>query len=217
MQFANWRDASAIRIVAASLGIAAGLAGIEHGYFEILQGDVAPDGLMIASMGPPCDPDLIWNACEPAMTILPSFLITGILSIIISLAILGWCVWGLHRRRGGLVMIGLSVLLLLFGGGIFPPVIAMIGGLVANAIHTPLRWWRSRLSNGVVQLLAVLWPWPLVVFMGWTLAGQWIVGHFFNDFMVQNAWLVPLLVIGLLIAGVLSGYAWEARRKEAAA
>jgi len=33
-----------------------------------------PEGLLINSMGPPC---------EPAITILPSFLITGILAVVI--------------------------------------------------------------------------------------------------------------------------------------
>jgi hypothetical protein len=52
----------ATRIVAASLGVAAGIAGLEHGYFEILQGNTRPEGLMIVSMGSPCVPEEIW--CE---------------------------------------------------------------------------------------------------------------------------------------------------------
>jgi hypothetical protein len=65
----NMRKAT--KTVATWLGIAAGIAGLENGYFEILQGYTRPEGLMIASMGPPCDPEVVWNACEPAMTILP--------------------------------------------------------------------------------------------------------------------------------------------------
>jgi len=58
----------AIRIVAASFGAFAGFGGIEHGIFEIMQGNVAPAGVAISSIGPPCVPELAWNVCEPAMT-----------------------------------------------------------------------------------------------------------------------------------------------------
>jgi hypothetical protein len=76
----------ATRIIAASFGVFAGFSGLEHGYFEILQGNVRPESIMIASMGAPCVPEEIWNACEPAMTIIPSFLVTGILAMVFGLA-----------------------------------------------------------------------------------------------------------------------------------
>ena len=40
---------AATRITAAALGTAAGIAGLEHGIFEILQGNIPPSGLVIAS------------------------------------------------------------------------------------------------------------------------------------------------------------------------
>ena len=51
----------AIRIVASSFGAFAGFGGIEHGIFEIMQGNVAPGGVTISSIGPPCVPELAWN------------------------------------------------------------------------------------------------------------------------------------------------------------
>ena len=53
----------ATKTVATWFGILAGAAGLEHGYFEILQGNMRPTSLMFASMGPPCVPEKIWNAC----------------------------------------------------------------------------------------------------------------------------------------------------------
>ena len=76
----------ATKTVAMWLGIAAGLAGLEHGYFEILQGNTRPPSLAFPSMGPPCDPAVAWSACEPAMSILPSFLLTGVLALLRPLA-----------------------------------------------------------------------------------------------------------------------------------
>lgn len=202
-----------VHLVAASLGVAAGLAGLEHGYFEILQGDVVPESLMIASMGPPCEPELIWNACEPAMTLLPSYLWSGVLTIVISILILLWSLFGIQRRYGGTLLMLLSIPFLLVGGGIFPPVIGFIGGLVATRIHAPLTWWQARMRGGVGGVLAGLWPWPLVIFLAWTLAGQWIIGHFFNDFMRAYNWLVPLLVIGLLVVAIFSGFAQAVQQR----
>lgn len=79
---------TATQTVAAWLGIVAGFAGLEHGYFEIQQGNIQPASIMFSSMGAPCIPDKIWNACEPAMSVLPSFLLTGIVTIILGLAII---------------------------------------------------------------------------------------------------------------------------------
>lgn len=119
----------ATKTVAMWMGIVAGIGGAEHGYFEILQGNTKPDNLaFFTSIGPPCDPDMAWNACEPAMTVLSDLLVTGILALIFGLAVLGWSVGFLHRRHGGLVLILLSIAMLLFGGGFFPPVIGIIGG-----------------------------------------------------------------------------------------
>ena len=118
----------ATKTVAAWLGVAAGIAGVEHGVFEIMQGSTKPEGLVIASIGPPCVPEQAWNGCEPAMTIIPNFLVSGILSVVIGLVILIWSVWFVGRKNGGIVLILLSILLLLFGGGFFPPLIGMVGG-----------------------------------------------------------------------------------------
>jgi len=128
----------ATRIVAVSLGVFAGIGGPEHGYFEILQGHVRPDSLMVAAMGPPCEPEKVWNLCEPAMTVVPSFLVTGILATLLGIITMIWAAVFVHRKNGGLVLILLSVALLLGGGGLFPPLIGIVGGVVATRINAPL-------------------------------------------------------------------------------
>jgi len=40
---------SAIKVTVSTLGALMGLAGIEHGIGETLQGNIAPDGMMILS------------------------------------------------------------------------------------------------------------------------------------------------------------------------
>jgi hypothetical protein len=195
----------ATRIVAASFGVLAGIAGLEHGYFEILQGNTKPVSLMFASMGPPCVPEKIWNACEPALTVLPNFLITGILTIILGLLIMIWSAAYIQRKNGGLVLILLSVALLLFGGGFFPPIIGLIGGAAGININKPL----SGNPGSITRFVAKLWPSPLVIFMVWIL-GQFPVGYFFNDFLQSIMGYGLLLILSMLPVSVYTAYTHDA-------
>lgn len=195
----------ATKTVAMWLGIAAGLAGLEHGYFEILQGNTRPPSLAFPSMGPPCDPAVAWNACEPAMSILPSFLLTGVLALLLGLAIIVWSAAFVQRRHGGLVLILLSIALLLFGGGIFPPLIGVIGGAAGTQINRPLRGKPGRVTCEAARL----WPWPLVILLVWLL-GQFAVGYFFNDFLKGIMGFGLLLILTMLPLSVYAAYARDA-------
>src|SRR3972149_4722621 len=115
------------------------------------------------------------------MTIIPNFLLTGLLAVIIGLLILIWSAAFVQRQHGGLILILLSIALLLFGGGIFPPLIGIIGGVTATRINKPLTRQPGQRSANILYFLAKLWPWPLVILMVWLL-GQFVVGHFFNEF-----------------------------------
>lgn len=196
----------ATRIAATILGLTAGLAGVEHGYFEILQGNTRPESVMIPSMGPPCVPELSWNACEPAMTVIPSFLVTGILAVILSITVLIWSAIFVQKKHGGLVLILLCIPLLLFGGGLFPPIIGIIAGALGTRIHKPLKPGESRLSGGLLRFLATLWPWSLALYVLWV-SGQWVIGYFFNDWLLANGYLIIVMVLGTLLLTVVTTYA----------
>ncbi|NIS82910.1 MAG: hypothetical protein GTO14_22525 [Anaerolineales bacterium] len=73
---------------------------------------------MIASMGSPCVPEEIWHACEPAMTVIPNFLVTGILAVSLGLVTVVWAAAFVQRQWGGAILALLSFRLLLFGGGL---------------------------------------------------------------------------------------------------
>jgi hypothetical protein len=47
----NWLKENAVKAVASTYGILVGLASIEHGIFEILQGDTPTGGIMIDAIG----------------------------------------------------------------------------------------------------------------------------------------------------------------------
>ena len=195
----------ATKTTATWLGIAAGVAGLEHGYYEILQGSTRPESLMIASMGPPCVPEEIWNACEPAMTIIPNYLVTGILAMLLGLAMIIWSAAFIQREHSGLVLILLSIGLLLFGGGLFPPLIGLIGGAAGTVINKPI----TREPGNITTLAAKLWPWPLVILMTWLL-GQFLVGYFFNDLLMSSMAWGLFLVLSMLPLSVYTAYAHDA-------
>ena len=123
------RILSKTRVAASALGIFSGLGGASHGPGEILQGNIAPNGLVIEAW-----PELATLAGEPAMTIIPSFLVTGILTIIFGLIVAVWAAKFVHRKNGGLVLILLSIIMLLVGGGLFPPVFGVAAGLIGTRI-----------------------------------------------------------------------------------
>lgn len=79
---------SAIHVIASTVGILCGISGMEHGFFETLQGSVAPQTLLISAIGPV---QRFWpGGTETALTIIPNFLVTGILAVLGGLAVIIW-------------------------------------------------------------------------------------------------------------------------------
>jgi hypothetical protein len=94
------RTLSKTRIAALALGVFAGLGGASHGPGEILQGNVAPNVILIEAW-----PELKALSGEPAMTIVPSFLVAGGLTVIFGLLVAIWAAKFVQRKHGGLVLI----------------------------------------------------------------------------------------------------------------
>lgn len=184
------------RIYTSTFGAIMALAGIEHGVGEALQGNTAPSGLMVLSW--PDSPFFSAVGGEPAMTIVPNMLISGILTIVVSLALLAWVLFFVQRKYGSLVMVLISFGLLLVGGGIFPPVLSILVAIAAKRINAPLTWWRTRPSVRGRTVMAKLWPWfyggGILSFLA-TLPGLGILGYFFGI----NSTVLILVVLGCML------------------
>jgi hypothetical protein len=149
--------ARATRTVVAGFGAVVAIAGLEHGIGELLQGPVAPDALLIESWPDAAAFEVLSG--EPAMTVIPNLLVAGLVTVLVASAFGTWAVAFAGRRHGGLVLIGLSVLLLLVGGGLAPPLIGVILGLAATRIGAS-----SRTPAGTFgRALARLWSWALAI------------------------------------------------------
>jgi hypothetical protein len=123
------KNLSKTRIASSAIGVFAGLGGASHGPGEMLQGNVAPNSLVIEAW-----PELTALQGEPAMTIIPSFLVSGILTVIVGVLVAVWAAKFVQRKNGGIILILLSIILLLVGGGLFPPVFGVAAGLIATRI-----------------------------------------------------------------------------------
>lgn len=119
-----------LRVAASAVGIFAGVGGASHGPGEILQGNVAPANIMIQAW-----PGLTALHGEPAMTLIPNFVVTGILTIIMGLSVAAWAGKYIENKMGGLMLILLSVVMLLVGGGIVPPFFGIAAGLIGVLIN----------------------------------------------------------------------------------
>lgn len=147
----------AAEIVASTFGILAGIGGITHGIGEILQGNVAPDGIFFDSWT--FGPIAVEMDGDPALSLIPNLLITGALTVVVSGLLMGWAAMAVRRKDSGRVMMLLSVAMLLVGGGVGAPVIGLLASAAAWAAHAPLTWWRTHMADGLRRLLATLWPW----------------------------------------------------------
>jgi hypothetical protein len=206
----------AARVVASIFGVLAGLGGITHGVGETLQGNVAPDGIVINSwtQGP-----IATNmGGEPAMTIVPNLLVTGILTIIVSLAVIVWSAAFVQRENGSLILILLSITMLLVGGGFGSPIIGILAGVAGTGIRSPLTAWRKRLPVNARHFLAKLWPWVFVacVISGvFLVVGSVILVYFFgvnNPDLFSNSFYFVVLSLPLTI---LTGVAYDIQRRGA--
>ena len=199
---------TATRLTVSTFGVLAGIAGVEHGIGETLQGPAPPAGLVIES----------WAGSElfrvlggePAMTLIPSLALSGVLSILLSLVLLVWFALPIERERGGWEFILLSLALLLVGGGFGPPTLGLILG-VTLLIDAGLTSRHAHLSPGLQRVLSALWPWSYgAALAAWLFLfpGSILLDHFVGvsnpDLVVGVAALSAFALLGLTIVTALA-------------
>ena len=148
---------NATSVMVSVFGGLAALAGLEHGIGEALQGSVAPAGMVFFSW-----PGAAFFRCvagEPAMSLMPNLLLSGLLTILVSLGLLVWAIAFPLRKGSSFVLLGLSLVLLLVGGGFGPPLLGLIVGVTATGAGLRARVLRS--ATGLARALGALWPWLL--------------------------------------------------------
>lgn len=151
----------ATRIIVATLGTIFGISGMNHGFFEMLQGNVPTGGLFISAIG---EAQKMWpHGNELAFTLIPNFFMTGIAAMIVGLVIIIWSLGFVHKKNGPTIFILLFALLLMVGGGVAQILFFPWIWLVSTRINKPLTWWQKILPLEIQKPLGKLWLWFLII------------------------------------------------------
>jgi hypothetical protein len=143
------------------IGVLLGIAGlVNHGFFEVLQGNTPTNGFFIEAIS---EVNRYWvHGTEGAFTIIPNFLVTGILVILVSVVIIVWSVKYMHVKHGATVFLSLFIVLTLVGGGIGHILLFLPTWAYATRIHKSLDWWKNILTGRLRKTLSKLWMYGLV-------------------------------------------------------
>lgn len=209
---------NATRVIVTVIGVIFGISGFNHGFFEFLQGNKPTDGLVIQAIG---EEQRFWvEGTEEAFTIIPNFLISGLLSMMIGLAIVVWSLWFIQTKHGRSVFLGLFILLFLVGGGIGQLAFFIPAWAFATRMDKPLTWWRGVLPRSTWPFLSKLWIVTLALSTIAILTGLEIAifGYFpgmTNPQTLQDTAMRCVMVSALLnVVTFIAGFGHELQRME---
>lgn len=204
----------ATRTVASTFGILVGLAGIDHGIFEILQGNTPTNNIVIAAIG---SAQRFWEyGEETALTIVPNFLLTGILAVFFGILVIVWSIAFIDRRYGSAVFFLLGGILFLVGGGFAPIFTTVLASLVTTGIKGPLKLWRMILPGFLRKFLAKFWLATLIAFVilffvsveiaifGWPLTVFYDAATTFD---ILNK--LSFIMLGFMLLAPITGFAHD--------
>jgi hypothetical protein len=108
--------------------------------------------------------------------------------------------------------------MLLFGGGIFPPIIGILIGILATRINAPLLGWCAHLLAGLRDFLGKMWPWSFgACVLAWLslFPGINILDYYFGVNDPSYTVMLIGLALGMLGLTVLTGFAQDVKRQSA--
>jgi hypothetical protein len=173
---------------------------------------------MIAAIGP--DQRFWVYGEETALTVIPSFLISGIFSVILGVIVTVWAIGFIDLKYGALVLMLLSLALFLVGGGFAPIFMALIASLAASRIQKPLKFWRAVLLDPLRKFLGRIWKWVLIAFViifvfsvivatfGWPLTI-----YFGDETAFKHLKTLSFMMVGVMLLAVLSAFAYDIQRQ----
>jgi hypothetical protein len=154
---------NATKIIASTTGTLTGVSGFNHGFFEAIQGNHSTDGFLINAVGKGYS-WIVWrNGGEGAFTVIPNFLVSGILTMIVAVLLAVWSAGFMHTRRGATVFLSVGLILFLFGGGVAQVPFIILTWAVATRIQKPLGTWKKLLSEDARSKIARTWAGLLIV------------------------------------------------------
>ena len=148
-------------------------------------------------------------AGEPAMTIIPNLLLSGILSVFVSLLLIAWAIRGIKRMHGGVILLFLLFLLLLVGGGFAPPLIGVVVGAFTIRMNRTSGW------SGGNGILGRSWPYLFVSsILGYlSLWPGLVIASLFLQVDPTIVIVLTLLSCAALILALVSSFSYSGRNQ----
>lgn len=100
---------------------------------------------------------------DGAFTIIPNFLYTGIIAVLMSTLITIWSVFFIRNKYGANVLLLLFIALTLTGGGIGHIPFFLVIWLYARKINTSLGWWQKRIPFNIRLVLSKTWLYSTLI------------------------------------------------------
>jgi hypothetical protein len=206
---------TATRTIASTLGVLVGIGSIDHGILECLQGFRPTPGLLVYALGSGYRWTVWKQGGEGALTLIPNFLLSGIIATLLGLTMIVWSLRFIESRRGPLVFLLLGVTSFVTGGGVAQVVLFTLTWGVATRIHAPLGFWERLIPKGQRNVLGAIWPWTLaastllfVIALEIAVFG-YVPGVQEQTELFHICWAVLALALALLLASVCSGFAYD--------
>jgi hypothetical protein len=214
----SFHNLNATCVIVTTIGVIFGIAGFNHGFFEFLQGNKPTDGLVIQAIG---EAQRFWVfGTEDAFTIIPNFLISGLLSMILGLTIVIWSLGFIQTKYGPTVFLALFILLFLVGGGIGQVIFFIPAWAFATRMNQPLTWWKQVLPRSMWPFLSKLWIITFIlasitILIGLEIAIFGIFPGMTNPESIQNTALILVLISAILyVISFIAGFGHELRRMD---
>jgi hypothetical protein len=206
----------ATQIITAVFGIVLAISGFNHGFFEALQGNAPTSGRIIQAIG---EANRMWiHGSEEAFTIIPNFLVTGILAMMASIFIIIWSIFFIQKKYGTIIFLSLFIILFSVGGGIAQIVFFLPTWAYATRINKPLTWWSKILSKRFRVSIAAIWKYTLLITaVLFFIALEIAIFGFFpgiknSENLLYLSWSCLAISFIMLHVTYISGFAYDIER-----
>lgn len=210
-----------VKTIISTVGVVLAISGLDHGFFEVLQGYTPTPGIGILAIGPQ---QQMWvYGSEGALSLIPNFLLSGIASILVSIILLVWSLRFIQSKHGATVFLLLCITLFLVGGGFAQILFFLPAWGVATYINRPIHW-PGFISETIRRRLAPIWPVTISIAIISFLIGLFIaITGFVPGIDKENAELILticwLFVFGggwfMFLLSYLAGFAHDTTNRPA--
>lgn len=209
---------SVTRTIVVTLGVLVGIGSIDHGLLEILQGYRPTPGLVVNALGPGYSWTVWKQGGEGAFTLIPNFLITGVVATSLGLLMIFWALRFLHRKHGpeGFLLLGMTSFLT--GGGVAQILLFTIVWGFATRIRARLTLSRWLIPPSLRPALGMLWPWTLTAATILFLAALeiaifgYVPGVSQQMQLLHICWTILGMALLFFFLSILSGFAHDIGR-----